>query len=361
MDEPSESDRFCQSCGQKLHQSDNFCPNCGTETPQADSTVTRNHSTNGTEEARASSPENARSPDQWDDPEKEPKPGAPPGAPGVLRGQESILRTIGVAVALVLASILIPLLGLGLLAVVLFSVGVPNIAVTLLLVFLQFGWFAGFALWYLQYRGYDRESIKDYLGVEMPSPRDFGLILVTWLVMIVAAAIVATVLTQVVPELLGTEQTQPAENQVSQVIEENPEIVLGAIAFMFLVVGPAEELLFRGVVQNRIRERFSKIPGIVLASLLFASVHVTALASGDPVAISMTISVLFVTSLGLGWIYEHTGNIVVPVLLHGFHNSVIVAITALSAVSGVEPQQSIVVGEHVAASCREILVWIPLS
>jgi membrane protease YdiL (CAAX protease family) len=150
--------------------------------------------------------------------------------------------------------------------------------------------------------------------------------------MIVVASIVGAILVELVPELLGTGGTEPAENPVGDIIAENPELVLGAIVFMFLVVGPAEEILFRGVVQNRIRERFSKLPGIVIASFLFAFVHVVALAGQDPVGIAMTITVLFVTSLGLGWIYEYTGNIVVPALLHGFHNSVIVAVTALGAI-----------------------------
>jgi membrane protease YdiL (CAAX protease family) len=73
------------------------------------------------------------------------------------------------------------------------------------------------------------------------------------------------------------------------------------------------------------------VPAIVTASAVFASAHVLALWGQDPVAIAMTITILFVPSLGFGAIYEYTGNIVVPALLHGFHNSVVVTIVLLGA------------------------------
>ena len=347
MDGPSEPDDICQSCGERLKPSDNFCPSCGAET--GDATATTAGAADGQRDRRPeASPAGTR--------DVGPAAGAAaagtaaagqapdrkgPGAPGILRGKESPFKTLGVAVLLVATAMFVPLIGLAVLGFVLFSIGLPETVVLLGLTLLQFVWFVAFGLWYLRYRGYNWDSVKSYFGVEMPSLKDLGLILLTWFVMLVTAAIVGTVLVEFLPDLLGIEQTEPAENSVNQVIEENPQIVLGAIAFMFLVVGPAEEIMFRGVVQNRLRERFSFLPGVLLASFLFASVHVVALASTDPVGIAITITVLFVTSLGLGWIYEYTENLVVPILLHGFHNSVIVAVTALGAMSNTEPQQAV--------------------
>lgn len=348
MDGPSEPDDVCRNCGERLHPSDNFCPSCGAETNQEPATHTE--PAPGRREGTDGGPRNAEPAAATPgSPHREPNGsgGSSPGSPGVLRGRESVLKTLGVAVALVLTAMFVPLIGLAILGFVLFSLGLPETVVLLGLTILQFAWFVAFGLWYLRYRGHDWDSIRSYFGLRMPTLKEYGLILLTWFVILVAAAIVGTILMEVVPDLLGVEQTEPAENSVNRIIENNPEIVLGAIAFMFLVVGPAEEVMFRGVVQNRIRERFSTIPGIVIASILFASVHVLALASTDPVAISMTITVLFVTSLGLGWIYEYTGNLVVPILLHGFHNSVIVAITALGAMSGT--------GEQAALAAVELL------
>ena len=40
----------------------------------------------------------------------------------------------------------------------------------------------------------------------------------------------------------------------------------------------------------------------------------------------VTVGILFVPALVLGAVYEYTGNLVVPSLLHSIHNSVIVTI-----------------------------------
>lgn len=208
------------------------------------------------------------------------------------------------------------------------------------LVLLQFLLFVVVGVGYLRWRGFDRDDILGYLGVGLPSLRDIGLILVTWIVMFIAMIVVAIVITTVVPELVGVEETEPAENPATVAIEENPEFIFIGIAAMFLVVGPAEEILFRGVIQNRLRERLSVVPAIVLASAIFAAAHTMALAGQDPVAISMTLGILFVPSLGLGAIYEYTGNIVVPSLLHGFHNSVVL-LAVYTAATG-DPESMVI-------------------
>ena len=240
---------------------------------------------------------------------------------------ESPLRTVAVAIGLSIFGILAPLVILFIAAIALVSTGV-ELDTTLFggLVVAQFLLFGVVALGYLRWRGFTTNEIRGYLGVRLPSLRDLGLILVTWFVMFVLMIIAAVVVTTFVPDLLGAGATEPAENPAATGIQENPEFILIGIVGMFLVVGPTEELLFRGVVQNRLRERFSTWPAIVLASALFAIAHTVALAGQDPVAIAMTISILFVPSLGLGWIYEYTGNIVVPSILHGFHNSVLLVL-----------------------------------
>lgn len=356
MDGPSQPEDVCRNCGESLNPSDNFCQYCGEEIGRADAAAEdRTPPRQGQLAGSDPEPTTGRTvPTEWEDPPETPTGGSGPGAPGTMRGKESRIRTLGVAVAIVIAAMVVPLVGLGLLGAALFATGLPSTAVLLVLVLLQFSWFAAFGLWYLRYRGHDWDSIKAYFGIKIPSLKDVGLIIVTWFVMLFAAVLVASVLMEIIPELLGIEQAEPAENQVNEIIENNPEIVLGAVVFMFLVVGPAEELLFRGVVQNRIREQFSTLPGILIASFLFASVHVFALASTDPIAISMTITVLFVTSLGLGWIYEYTGNLVVPTLLHGFHNSVIVAVTALGAMSDINQQAALLLPEWIAG----VAVWL---
>ncbi|PSP95548.1 hypothetical protein BRC84_03010 [Halobacteriales archaeon QS_1_68_44] len=77
-----------------------------------------------------------------------------------------------------------------------------------------------------------------------------------------------------------------------------------------------------GVVQNRLRERLSAVPAVAVAGVLFAAVHVIS-AVGDPAAVGTLIVLLVPAGLVLGAVYEYTGNLVVPWLVHSTHNSVL--------------------------------------
>lgn len=257
-----------------------------------------------------------------------------PGRPGSV--EESWFRTIATAVGLAGLGVLVPLIVIGVAAgiVTVAAISSGMIVIGSLLV-LQFLLFVVVALGYLRWRGFGLRETVRYLGVDVPSLRDIGLIVVTWLAMVIAMLAAAVAVTAIVPELLGAPEAQPAENPASEAITARPDLILVGIAGMFLIVGPAEEILFRGVVQNRLREGLSAIPAIVVASAIFALAHAVVFVGQEPVAIAMTLTILFVPSLGLGAIYEYTGNIVVPALLHGFHNSVILlgiyAATTMSA------------------------------
>lgn len=239
---------------------------------------------------------------------------------------ESPVRTVAVGAGLGATGILLPLLVIGGLSSIILSLDLPGTSfIAGFLILGQFALFVVVGLAYLRWRSLGWGEIRSYLGIERPSAKDIAMILGIWIVVIVVAMITASIVTTVLPELLGVENDpSPAENPVSTTIQENPGLVGIAILGMFLVVGPAEEVLFRGVIQNRLRERLSAIPGVVVASAVFALAHLIAFVGQDPVGIAMTITILFVPGLGLGAIYEYTGNIVVPSLLHGFHNSMIV-------------------------------------
>ncbi len=43
---------------------------------------------------------------------------------------------------------------------------------------------------------------------------------------------------------------------------ENPDVLLLLIPASFLLIGPGEELLFRGVVQGRLRDYFGLMSGV---------------------------------------------------------------------------------------------------
>lgn len=110
---------------------------------------------------------------------------------------------------------------------------------------------------------------------------------------------------------------------------ENPEVLLLLVPASLLLIGPGEELLFRGVVQNRLSEALPAPVAIVLASLLFASIHFFSL-SGAPQARLVSISVLVLPTLVFGTMYELTDNIVVPALIHGTYNATLFSLLYLT-------------------------------
>ena len=203
-----------------------------------------------------------------------------------------------------------------------------NIVLTLIVG--QYVAFGGLAVGYLAWRGFDRAGIVSYLGVRRPSLKELGLVVGGWVVIVVTLFVVSAIV-----QLLGTET---ASNQSAEVAMQNPAIIPLFIVAMFLVVGPSEEILYRGVVQGRLRESLPAAPAIAIASGIFALIHVMALTGGLSGRLT-TVGILFFPSLVFGAVYEYTDNLVVPALLHGLHNAVLFTILYISIVYGEELQQ----------------------
>lgn len=88
-----------------------------------------------------------------------------------------------------------------------------------------------------------------------------------------------------------------------------------------LVIGPAEELLFRGVVQKYLRERFSARAAVLGAGALFAAIHVLALVTTSTVGVAFSLLMVFVIGVVLGWLYERTGSLPAAMLAHGLYDA----------------------------------------
>lgn len=125
--------------------------------------------------------------------------------------------------------------------------------------------------------------------------------------------------------LLSVIGLEAGENQVVLIGRENPVFFLYMILVSILVVGPVEELLFRGVVQGLLRRAMSAWPAILVASAFFGLVHVWAVQGSLEQQLVYAV-VATVLGVVLGYLYERTGNIVVPGLAHGFYNAVLFAI-----------------------------------
>lgn len=205
----------------------------------------------------------------------------------------------------------------GLLAAGAVGVGTtPAERFALVFVFGQYLPFIGLPLVYFRSRGMAPPTIRRYLGLRIPSLRDVGVI-IAGLFGIFALATAAALVVQA----LGV---QPAANSAATEAQESPELIPFLIVAMLLVVGPCEEMLFRGTVQNRLGESFSAWAAIPLTAVLFAAVHFVALVPGSGSRL-VTIVVLFVPSLVFGVVYEYTENLVVPIVTHGVWNSLLLA------------------------------------
>ncbi|WP_318567510.1 CPBP family intramembrane glutamic endopeptidase [Salinigranum marinum] len=124
------------------------------------------------------------------------------------------------------------------------------------------------------------------------------------------------------------------ENQVITQGREAPVYFLYMIPVSLLLVGPIEELLFRGVVQGVLRRSFGVRAGIVVASGLFGLVHWIAV-SGGPTEKLAYVAIAGTLGIVLGVLYERTETIAAPALAHGVYNSVLFVIQYVGATGAV--------------------------
>ena len=88
---------------------------------------------------------------------------------------------------------------------------------------------------------------------------------------------------------------------------------LGAqdLALIAALAGIGEEGLFRGILQNELAAAFSPFPAIAAAGVLFGLLH------GVTPAYGVIAGVL---GIYLGGLHYATGNVVVPVVVHGLYD-----------------------------------------
>ena len=111
-----------------------------------------------------------------------------------------------------------------------------------------------------------------------------------------------------------------ADNVILERGREHPELFLALVPVQFLLTAPAEELLFRGVVQGLLRRAYGVVPAVSLASAIFALFHLSAFDSG---AVLPGLAVVFLSGLVLGALYEYSRTLLVPILAHALWNSLL--------------------------------------
>ncbi|GGN98999.1 CPBP family intramembrane glutamic endopeptidase [Haloarcula pellucida] len=112
-------------------------------------------------------------------------------------------------------------------------------------------------------------------------------------------------------------------------ITADPRVALGLAALSVVLVAPAEELLFRGAIQGRLRRSFGPAVAIALSSLVFGSIHLLNF-TGSVVGALTGVAVVTVGGVVFGTIYERTGNLLVPIVTHGSYNALLLVATFLT-------------------------------
>ncbi len=126
---------------------------------------------------------------------------------------------------------------------------------------------------------------------------------------------------------------EPAPNVLAEMVSGDPSLVLPLIPAMLLIVGPFEELLYRGVIQTRLTRSFTAPVAILAASGIFAVIHIPAVWGQSTKLPSILLSLvgLFGGAIAFGAIYEWTENLTVVALVHGLYNSMLLVLLYVRA------------------------------
>ena len=169
--------------------------------------------------------------------------------------------------------------------------------------------FVVITLLFAKYKG---ASLKE-LGLKKPSVR---------ILMIVSVVAVPLFLLGVgisVGEEMVFGPDPMAELLEKSVMPRDPFQLVAMVALSLVLVGPCEELAFRGFVQRGFENSFGKMWGLLVSSVLFGLLHgLNTLYAVVPV---------FVVGLVLGYVWQRTGgNTTATALMHGVYDAIAIAI-----------------------------------
>lgn len=159
------------------------------------------------------------------------------------------------------------------------------------------------------------------IPLHRPAGREWG-----WVVVGTIVPIVLLLLVDVVAVLIGGETADTAAAQ----LDVPPIFFVYAIVWSLIAIGPIEELLFRGVIQGRLREAFGPGAAISLAAVGFGIGHLPSylVAGASPLStgVLVALSAITLNAILLGAIYERTANLAVVILAHGLTDAIVFAI-----------------------------------
>ena len=116
-----------------------------------------------------------------------------------------------------------------------------------------------------------------------------------------------------------------AQELLTALLPQNSLQLILLLSFSILLVGPAEELAFRGFIQRGLQNSFGKIVGLLVTSVLFGLLHgLNSLRAIIPVTI---------ISIFLGYVWQKTdGNTTGVAWMHGLYDAITITLAYVASV-----------------------------
>ena len=175
--------------------------------------------------------------------------------------------------------------------------------------YIQVG-FAGFAVAYLVWQG----DWNQYVKVRWPTLEDIG-----WIVGLPLLFAAQGVVLPPILAAIGLPHPQPGTGMEELALETRPLLWPVAFIGMYLFAAPAEELVYRGLVQGRLRATFDTLGVVILGGLMFGLMHflVGLMTQGVSVGGSLYWGIdTVIPGLAWGYAYERTDNLLVTAVTH---------------------------------------------
>lgn len=156
---------------------------------------------------------------------------------------------------------------------------------------------------------------RRYVGIRWPTLEDVGWALAAPVAITLTAPVVLAV-----QSALGVETGSHAGSKgildVGVVLAEQPIAWVLVLGWLFLVAAPMEELLYRGVVQGRVRPHLGTTGTVLVAAAAFGLMHALPVVFDDVGEASLAFLTTAIGGVVWGYAYERTRNLAVTAVAH---------------------------------------------